>query len=562
MPGVYQMFGKDGQLLYVGKAKSLKNRVANYAAPGGMSYRIQMMVSQTCRMEFIIASSEAEAFLIENNLIKEKSPKFNILLKDDKSYPYIALDKSHEFPRIFKYRGAKRAGVAYFGPFTNAGEVGTTITLLQKAFLLRSCTDAMLRNRARPCLLYQIKRCCAPCTGLISAPDYAALVARTRDFMNGAATDLQDELRAAMTAASGAQNYEAAAEFRDRLAALNSIQLHATDNMRGLDNHDIVGWAEKSGLTAVHVLFIRAAKLVGGFSFVGESQDNFMPEFLGQFYLKFDRPREVILAAPIPEQDLVSVALKVPFSVAERGGRRALAAQANLNASESLTRRLASGASFAEGMRELSDFCGFPVKRVEIYDNSHIQGTSAVGALVVATDEGFDKKSYRRFNLDTPGVGGDDPASMREVLARRQKYGDFPDLFLLDGGQAQMAVGQEVLGAAAPILALAESEPPVVYIAGRRILAEAIPRKTLLFLERLRDEAHRFAVGSNRARRARRDFDSELDKIPGIGQARRRALLAQFGSVRGVKGAGLAELASVAGIGQGRAKKLYEFFHG
>ncbi|MCL2673322.1 MAG: excinuclease ABC subunit UvrC [Alphaproteobacteria bacterium] len=555
-PGVYQMWDKQDNALYIGKAKSLKKRVASYTQPNRLSYRLAIMVSHTARMEFVVTQSEAEAFLIENQLIKQLAPRYNILLKDDKSFPYIAIDLAPAYPRIYKYRGAKRPRHEYFGPFTNAGDVTSTLAMLQKAFLLRSCKDSVFNNRSRPCLLYQIKRCCAPCVDMIKQDQYSRLVRDVTAFIKGSAIPMQEQLAKDMTTASRAQDYEEAMVLRDRLKALNFIQRQSGDAMRGIFDADVIGWVQQNQMICISVMFIRAEKLAGTYNFVAEESEEPIESFIGQFYTPDNKPKEIILMQPIENMDVITQALGVKLSAAQRGNRRALAEKAELNAKEALERKLLAAANFKVLTEKLAAFLGLEkLERIEIYDNSHIQGASAVAAMVVATSQGFDKKSYRRFNLETHG---DDIASMQQVLARRLKYPNLPDLYIIDGGIAQYNAAQQALGDSACIISISESNPPIVYNNGQAV---ETPPELLLFIERLRDEAHRFAVGSSKSRHQKAVFNNSLDNAPHIGAARKHALLEHFGSVKAVKAASPEEIAAVPGLSKKIAKKLYDFLH-
>jgi len=605
-PGVYRMMGADGRVLYVGKAKALKNRVASYTKPERLSVRIRRMVAQTASMEFVTTHTEAEALLLEANLIKKLAPRYNILLRDDKSFPEILLTKDHAFPRVLKHRGAHKPGGEYFGPFASGWAVNETLTILQRAFLLRTCTDSIFASRTRPCLLYQIKRCSGPCVeGKVSKVEYNALVDEARQFLAGKSQDIQKRLAAEMQAASDAQDFECAAELRDRIRALTRVQQHQDINPGTVTDADVVALHQKGGLNCVQVFFFRGGRNYGNRAFFPtQAQDEdataVLEAFLGQFYAKHPPPSEVLLSHAIPNADLVADALavragrKVKLTHPIRGDRLNLVNHATDNAREALARRSAERATQERMLDELARLLGMdhPPRRVEVYDNSHVSGTHAVGAMIVAGQEGFIKNAYRKFNIqgaanvqvDADGyMAGDDYAMMREVLTRRFKRAlkevddndgargaDWPDLLLIDGGLGQLGVALEVLeelgiedvtvaGVAKGVDRNAGRER--IFLPGQapKSLGERDP--VLYFIQRLRDEAHRFAIGAHRERRASAQTHSKLDDIPSVGARRKKALLHHFGSAKAVQEAGLADLEAVDGISKSTAKRIYDWFN-
>ncbi|NDW43842.1 excinuclease ABC subunit UvrC [Ruegeria sp. PrR005] len=592
-PGVYRMLDAQARVLYVGKARNLKARVSNYARPGH-SPRIERMIRETASMMFLTTRTETEALLLEQNLIKQLKPKYNVLLRDDKSFPNILVAKDHPFAQIKKHRGAKKEKGTYFGPFASAGAVNRTLNQLQKAFLLRNCTDAVFDSRTRPCLLYQIKRCSGPCVGLISETDYAAAVKDAERFLSGRSTRVQEELAEQMMAASQAMEFERAAALRDRIRALTTVQGAQGINPRGVAEADVVALHLENGQACVQVFFIRANQNWGNRDFyprVGEdvSAAEVMEAFLGQFYDNKEPPRQLILSDAIENADLMTEALsekagrKVELLVPQRGEKAELVSGALRNARESLARRMSESATQAKllrGLAEAFDLDG-PPQRIEVYDNSHIQGTNAVGGMIVAGPEGFMKNQYRKFNIRGDDLTpGDDFGMMKEVLTRRftrllkedpdRDKGLWPDLLLIDGGTGQVSAVQEIM------VAHGVEDIPMVGVAkgidrdhgkeefhriGQRPFALKRNDPVLYFIQRLRDEAHRFAIGSHRAKRAKAVGATPLDDIPGVGVARKRALLAHFGSAKAVSRADLADLTAVEGVSEGLAQKIYDFFH-
>lgn len=592
-PGVYRMLDANEQVLYVGKARALKNRVANYTQVMRLPRRLQRMVAQTRSMTIVVTRSEAEALLLEAQLIKRFRPAYNVLLRDDKSFPFIALDQSTAFPRLSKHRGARRAQTQYFGPFASAGSVNTTLNALQKVFLLRSCTDSYMANRTRPCLLHQIRRCSAPCTGRIDARGYGELVEDARSFLTGRSQQVQKKLGQRMAEAAAAQDYELAAVLRDRLKALTAIQgSQAINAETDSIDADVIAIAVRDGMACVQIFFIRGGQNWGHRavfpSHVGDvPEPEILSAFLGQFYADLAPARSILLDREVAEPELVAEALseraghKVEIKVPQRGHLRRLVEQAERNARDAIDRRLAESTTQRRNLEALADFLGLPEApaRIEIYDNSHIQGTNALGAMVVATPEGFAKSQYRKFNMKSADlVPGDDFAMMRAMLSRRfarlqaeQPDGeDWPDLLLIDGGKGQVSA------VAAALAELEVDDVPFVGVAkgpdrnaGREIFhfpdgsERSLPPNDplMFFLQRLRDEAHRFAIGAHRSKRSKALTVSTLDEVPGIGPARKKALLMHFGTARAVKGAALEDLLKAPGINQSTAEAVYQHFH-
>ena len=592
-PGVYRMLDARGDVLYVGKARALKNRVANYTQVANLSNRLRRMVSQTRRMEIVTTNSEAEALLLEAQLIKRFRPPYNVLLRDDKSFPFILLRADHEFPRIMKHRGARRAKGNYYGPFASAGSVNTTINALQKLFLLRSCTDSFFSRRDRPCLLYQIKRCSAPCVGRIDEAGYGELVRQAKDFLGGKSSNVQREIERQMEQAAASLDFESAAMLRDRLRAATAIQGSQAVNAAGVGDADVFALAARGGHIGIQAFFVRGGQNWGHRAFFPThtqdvEEDQVLADVLAQFYEEVPPPRTVLVDRELPEQALLAEALgeaaghRVEISVPQRGDRRRLMAQAQRNAVEALERRLAESGTRARINRELAEFLELaePPQRIEIYDNSHIQGTKAVGAMVVAGPEGFLKNQYRKFNIKQAQTN-DDFGMMREVMTRRfaraleedpDRDGDtWPDLVLIDGGKGQMSSVRDALEE------LGIEDVPLVAIAkgphhgreGREVFhfpdgrEKTLPTNSpLLFhLQTLRDEVHRFAIGAHRAKRSRAISASPLDQIPGIGPSRKRALLLHFGTAGKVRAAALDDLKRTPGISAGVARKIYDFYH-
>ena len=597
-PGVYRMQDARGDVLYVGKARALKNRVTNYTQPDRLPLRIQRMISQTRSMTVVTTSSEADALLLEAQLIKRFRPPYNVLLRDDKSFPFILLRADHDFPRIVKHRGARKAKGNYYGPFASAGSVNVTINALQKLFLLRSCTDSFFAHRDRPCLLYQIKRCSAPCVGRIAKDDYAELISEARDFLGGKSNAVQRKIESQMAEAAGALDFERAAMLRDRLRAATFIQGSQAVNAEGLGDADIFALANKSGQMAIQAFFIRGGQNWGHRAFFPSHTDGFeehevLQSFMAQFYEEVPCPRLILVDRELPEAALLAEALRVSagresaggavdISIPQRGDRRRLIEQASRNAIEALDRRLAESGTKAKNMRDLAEFFELSEvpQRIEVYDNSHIQGTNALGAMVVAGPEGFIKNQYRKWNIKTAQTN-DDFAMMREVMTRRfaraqnddpdRDAGTWPDLVLIDGGKGHMSAVKEALEELGiedlPLIAIAkgphhgrEGREVFHFADGReKMLPENAP--LLFHLQRLRDEVHRFAIGAHRDKRSRAISASPLDEIPGIGPARKRALLLNFGTASRVRAASLEDLQRAPGVSTAVAQTIYDYYH-
>jgi len=592
-PGVYRMQDARGDVLYVGKARALKNRVTNYTQVAKLPRRLQRMVSQTRSMTIITTRTEAEALLLEAQLIKRFRPAYNVLLRDDKSFPFILLREDHAFPRVQKHRGARRIKGQYYGPFASAGSVTRTLNALQKLFLLRSCSDSFFANRSRPCLLYQIKRCSAPCVGRISAQDYAGLVGEAKEFLAGKSTGVQSRLSRSMAEAAEYQDYELAAVYRDRLRALTYIQGSQTVHAEGLGDADVFALACKAGTVSIQAFFIRGGQNWGHRAFF-PAHTNDVPEadvlssFLVQFYEDMPPPRRILVDREVTDRPLLEEAFseraerKVVIEQPQRGARRRLMEQAQRNAEEALDRRLAETTTQGKILRELADTfeLGDVPKRIEVYDNSHIMGTNATGAMIVAGPEGFRKNNYRKFNIKRAETQ-DDFAMMREVLERRfarleredpdRQSGEWPDLILIDGGKGQLSAVCEVMEELGvhdvPVVGVAKGPHhgregrEVFHLPGGREVTFPPNSAILFYLQRLRDEAHRFAIGTHRAKRAKSLTTSTLDEVPGIGPNRKRALLMHFGTARAVKGAALDDLEKAPGISKATARQLYDFFH-
>ncbi|ANP36242.1 excinuclease ABC subunit C [Phaeobacter gallaeciensis] len=592
-PGVYRMLDADSRVLYVGKARNLKARVSNYTRPGN-SPRIERMIALTTSMMFLTTRTETEALLLEQNLIKQLKPKYNVLLRDDKSFPNILVSKDHAYPQIKKHRGARKEKGSYFGPFASAGAVNRTLNQLQKAFLLRNCSDAMFESRTRPCLQYQIKRCSAPCTGEISAEEYAASVRDAERFLSGRSTKIQEELAEQMMAASEAMEFERAAALRDRIKALTQVQTAQGINPRGVAEADVIGLHMEGGQACVQVFFIRANQNWGNQDFyprvdADNSPAEVMEAFLGQFYSNKEPPRQLILSDDIENGDLMEQALsekagrRVEVMVPQRGEKTELVAGAVRNARESLARRMAESATQAKLLKGLAEAFGLdgPPNRIEVYDNSHIQGTHAVGGMIVAGPEGLMKNAYRKFNIKGDDlVPGDDFGMMKEVLNRRfsrllkedpdREKGLWPDLLLIDGGAGQVSAVAEIMAEHGvqdiPMVGVAKGVDrdhgkEEFHRLGENAFALQRNDPVLYFIQRLRDEAHRFAIGTHRAKRAKAMGATPLDEVAGVGASRKRALLAHFGSAKAVSRANLADLKAVDGISEALAERIYDHFH-
>ncbi len=645
-PGVYRMLDRKGDAMYVGKARNLKSRVQNYTHPAGLSNRLRRMVAETAALEIVVAATEAEALLLECNLIKRLMPRYNVLLRDDKSFPFIHLSAGHDFPQLTKFRGARDKPGSYFGPFASAGAVNRTLVALQKAFLLRSCSDSVFANRTRPCLLFQIKRCSAPCVGRIGREEYAGLIEQGQLFLSGRSDDIQQRLAVEMETAAEALDFEAAALIRDRIRALSLVQGHQDIHVPGIVDADVIAGYQAGGQTCVQVFFFRGGHNWGNRAYFPSHDrqlavEDVLTAFVGQFYDARPKPPLVLLSHQLVEQDLVAEALslhggRVTLAMPQRGDKKRLVDRIAAAAREALGRRLAESSSQRQLLDGVATAFGLegPLARIEVYDNSHIQGSHAVGAMIVAGPEGLMKNAYRKFTIrgvepadaeaaaaivaPTPTLprkrgreqteaaaitlprlrgregpapqawegggssrsGGDDYAMMREVLHRRfgrvlkedpeRERGMWPDLVLLDGGQGQLSTAQEVfaeLGIDDVALAAIAKGPDRnagrerFFLPGRAPFSLEPRDPVLYFLQRLRDEAHRFVIGAHRAKRANAIGRSPLDEIPGIGARRKQALLHHFGSARAVARAGLAEIERVTGINRGIAKKVYDHFH-
>jgi excinuclease ABC subunit C len=642
-PGVYRMLDARGDVLYVGKAKNVKKRVQAYARPTGLDTRIERMIAATRTLEYVVTRTETEALLLEANLIKRLRPRFNVVLRDDKSFPYILITSDHWAPQILKHRGAQSKPGHYYGPFASVWAVNRTVNALQRAFLLRSCSDSFFEARTRPCLLYQIKRCAAPCTKEIDFKDYAVLVREANEFLSGRSKRVHDELAREMEKASGALDFERAAIYRDRLAALSAVQSHQGVNPRGVKEADVFAVHQQGGFNCVEVFFFRSGQNWGNHAYFPKADRSLAPDevlsaFLAQFYDDKPPPRLILISHAIADRALLEEALatksghKIEISAPQRGEKKDLVDHALANAREALGRKLAETSSQQKLLAQLAETFGLPrpPRRIEVYDNSHIQGSNAVGAMIVAGVEGFRKAQYRKFNIrSTELTPGDDFAMMREVLERRFKrliaeaprdlaehnlaeiVGDggagrsgaepiapeietplevdagaemeaeqeseqeseqephWPDLVLIDGGQGQLTAARETLaglGVSVPLVAIAKGPDrdagrETFFLPGREHFKLPPRDPVLYFVERLRDEAHRFAIGSHRARRKRDLRESGLQEIAGIGPARKRALLHHFGTLKAVERAAVADLMQVDGINAETARRIYEFFH-
>jgi len=625
-PGVYRMLDPRGDVLYVGKAKDLKKRVTSYTQLPRLTYRIQRMVAEVVGVEVVTTHTEVEALLLESNLIKRHAPRYNVLLRDDKSFPYILITGDHDWPQITKYRGARSRPGEYFGPFASAGAVNQTLAALERAFLLRSCADTVFAARTRPCLLFQIKRCSGPCVGKVSRPDYDELVREARSFLSGKSQDIQRRLSTQMQAAADALDYETAAIYRDRIRALTQIQARQDINVAGVDQADVIAAHQAGGVTCIQVFFFRAGRNYGNRAYFPRHERSLETEevlgaFIGQFYENKPPPTLVLLSHDIPEQQLIEEALsvragrKVELSTPKRGPKRNMVEHALVNAQTALGRHLGESATQRQLLEALAGTLGLEAapQRIEVYDNSHIMGTNAVGAMIVAGPDGFMKGAYRKFNIRTaaasserdiadkvqeagreteiveilPGeqepsriVPGDDYGMMRQVLTRRfaralkedpeRERGQWPELIVIDGGLGQLNAALGVLAdlGIGDVAVAAIAKGPDRNAGRERIFIpdqapiSLDPRDPVLyFLQRLRDEAHRFAIGTHRAKRARAIGQSLLDEIPGIGSKRKRALLHHFGSAKSVARAGLADLEAAPGINKTVAKKIYDHFH-
>ena len=594
-PGVYRMLDEDSRVLYVGKARNLKARVSNYSRPSAQhSSRITRMISETASMMFLTTRTETEALLLEQNLIKQLKPKYNVLLRDDKSFPNILVTKDHDFPMIKKHRGAKKQKGDYYGPFAGAGSVNRTLNQLQRVFLLRNCSDSDFETRTRPCLQYQIKRCSAPCVGTISAKDYGASVKNAERYLQGRTTGIQEALAKEMAEAAEAMEYERAAALRDRIKALTQVQTSQGINPKGVAEADIFGLHVDGGQACVQVFFIRANQNWGNHDYYprisgDEDASEIMEAFVGQFYANREPPKQLILSHGLDNDELMAKALaekaerKVEILIPQRGEKAELVQGALRNARESLARKMSESATqgrLLKGVAEAFDLEKVP-QRIEVYDNSHIQGAHAVGAMIVAGPEGFEKNQYRKFNIKGEDLTpGDDFGMMKEVLTRRfqrllkedpeRSSGSWPDLLLIDGGAGQVSAVREIMEA------LGVGDVPMVGVAkgidrdagkeefhrtGKQVMALRHNDPVLYFIQRMRDEVHRFAIGTHRAKRSKAIGATPLDDVPGVGASRKRALLAHFGSAKAVARANLVDLKAVEGISENMAQSIYDYFH-
>lgn len=592
-PGVYRMLSKHGDVLYVGKAKSIKKRIVSYTQVARLPHRLQRMVSATTSMVFVTTRTEGEALLLEASLIKRFKPPYNVLLKDDKSFPYILL-RDHEWPQITKHRGKRKYKGHYYGPFASVGSVNRTLNILQKVFQLRSCSDNTLETRSRVCMLYQIKRCNGPCVGKVGKDEYQSMVDETRAFLEGKSSSIQKKFAESMQEASDAMEYEVAALYRDRLNALTQVQSHQTMVNAMVEEADVIAAEEIAGQVGIQVFFFRAGQNWGHHAYFpkhdkDDSIESVLGAFLGQFYDNKPAPRLILTSHAIEDQKLIEQALtermerKVEINVPQRGKKADVVKEARRNAREALERRLAESANqtkLLKGVAEAFDM-GEPPARIETYDNSHIQGTNAVGGMVVAGPDGFMKNSYRKFNIKSEDLTpGDDFGMMREVMERRftrllkedadRERGQWPDLLLIDGGKGQLSSVMEVLTdlGVTGVTVVAISKGPdrnagreQFHMPGRETFMMPVTDPVLYYLQRLRDEAHRFAIGSHRTRRKKDIQKSPLDGVPGVGAKRKKALLHHFGSAKAVVGADVRDLESVDGISRAMAQQIYDHFH-
>lgn len=607
-PGVYRMMNAAGDVLYVGKAKSLKARVSSYAKSGGQSNRIMRMIGETARMEFVVTATETEALLLEANLIKQLKPRYNVIFRDDKSFAFILIAEDHAAPQILKHRGARKRKGAYYGPFASAGAVNRTLNTLQKAFLLRSCTDSVFESRTRPCLLHQIKRCSGPCVDLIGEADYSALVAEAKAFLDGDSRAVQQALSKEMEAAAEALDFERAARLRDRIRALTYVQGAQDINAEGLTEADVFAIHAEGGQSCVQVFFFRAGQNWGNHAYFPkhdreEEPSAILSAFMAQFYDGREPPALLLVNTEPDQAGLLAEAFtlragrKVTILSPQRGEKRSIIEAAAMNAREALSRRLAESASQQNIFARLAEALELeaPPRRIEVFDNSHISGTNAVGAMIVAGPDGFEKKHYRKYTIKSETLTpGDDYAMMREVLTRRfsrlMKEPDEetrPDLVVIDGGKGQLSaalqvfadLGLDPIGEGIAIIGVAkgrrESESgekradrtmgatgEQVVMPGREPFLLGPRDPALFYLQRVRDEAHRFAIGAHRAKRSKAISANPVDEIPGVGPGRKRALLNHFGSAKAIARAKPEDLAAVEGVSEALAQRIYDFFHG
>lgn len=591
-PGVYRMYGEDGEVLYVGKAKKLKNRVSNYAKSGGHTNRIALMISLTRSMEFVLTRTETEALLLEANLIKRLKPRFNILLRDDKSFPYILIRRDHESAQLTKHRGARKAKGDYFGPFASPSAVNNTLNTLQKAFGIRTCTDSVYEGRTRPCMLYQIKRCAGPCVDLVSPSDYDELVREAKDFLSGRSNSLRQRLQDEMTAASENLDFETAAKLRDRIRAIAAVTSQQDVNPDGVEDADVIALHQEGGKTCVQIFFFRAGQNWGNRALYPKHEQDAAPDeilsaFIAQFYDDKPAPRLILTSSDPQQAELLAEALTlraghpVEIRTPKRGSKKALVEAAERNAKEALGRNLAESRSQAQLLDGVARVFGLEEQpeRIEVYDNSHIQGTNALGAMIVAGPEGFEKQSYRRFNMKGDDAATNDDFAMMQAMIRRrftrlqkerEEGAPVPDLILIDGGKGQLSSVMEVmeeLGVDDVAVAAVAKGPDrdagreVFYMPGKPPIRMPMNDPVLYYLQRIRDEAHRFAITGHRAKRAKQMRENPLDEIDGVGATRKSALLKHFGSAKAVSRANLADLEAVEGVSRALARKIYEHFH-
>lgn len=593
-PGVYRMLNDEGDALYVGKARSLKKRVTNYTMPVKLPIRLQRMIAETTQMEFVTTHTEVEALLLESNLIKKLMPRYNVLLRDDKTFPHILITGGQDYPQLTKHRGTRTEAGSYYGPFASAGAVNRVLTALQRAFQLRTCADTIFNSRTRPCLQFQIKRCTAPCVEKVTAGEYAEQVREARQFLEGRSRDIQTALATDMQAAAEALDFERAAKLRDRIRALTAIQAHQDINVEGVDDADIIAAYQEGGSTCIQVFFFRGGRNYGNRAYFPSHDkvlevEEVLASFIAQFYDNKAAPPLILVSHDLAEEALLQEALsvragsKVELHAPKRGDKKRLLDHAITNARDAHGRRLAETGSQAKLLAGVAEAFGLsePPTRIEVYDNSHIQGAHAIGGMIVAGPDGFIKNAYRKFNIKAPEAAGDDFAMMREVFTRRferalkedpERAGEtWPDLVLIDGGEGQLSVVMEVMAELGiedvPLVAIAKGPDRDAgrerfFMPDRPPFGMEHKSPVLYYLQRLRDEAHRFAIGTHRAKREKAISASPLDEIQGIGPRRKKALLLHFGSARAVSRAGLADLQAVEGISEAVARIIYDHFHG
>lgn len=579
-PGVYRMLGEGDKVLYVGKAKNIKKRIVSYSHIDKLPIRLQRMVSEIKRMEFIIVENEAKALLMENELIKELEPKYNILLKDDKTFPHLVIDVQSEFPCLRKYRGKRHDKSKYFGPFASVLAVNSTLDVVQKAFLLRTCRDSVFRNRERPCLMYQIKRCAAPCVGKVSPEEYRKLVREAVDFLEGKNSKIQEELSEKMQEASDRQDYETALVYRDRIKALTNIQHGNQVEYADIKSCDVVALARKNELVCIQVFFIRSGQNCGNAPYFpkqidGATDAEIMEAFLSSFYTRHIPPKEIVVSEALENEEFLEEALAAKINTYQKGNKAKLIEMVKNNAEASIERKIAEEASVKSNLEEFVRIFNLPriPQRIEIYDNSHIQGSYAIGAMVVATPDGFDKKQYRTFNIKNPDITNDDFAMMKEVLGRRFAKltpENKPDVILLDGGLGQLHAVHESLKdydlSDIAIIAISKGSDrnagkEFYHMVGRESFSLPFQSPIAFYMQNLRDESHRFAIGTHRKKRAKSIYKSRLDEVDGIGAKRKHDLLNYFGSAEAISQASVKDIEKVDGISKKTAEKIYNYFH-